>query len=84
MLIRISHVSKLIKCIMKKIIQVLSTGMWLRYQYGEEWTDYKFPRGGKNVLQKIHKGNWELGTLLFRHHRYVVDSNSPIKYIDTI
>jgi len=63
MLMRISHVSKLIKCIMKKTIQVLSTGMWLRYQY-EEGMDYKFPIGGKNVLPKIHKGNWELCTYI--------------------
>jgi len=62
---------------MKKIMPVLSTGMWLRYQCGEGM-DYKFPRGGKNVLPKIHKGNWELGTLLFPRHRYVVDTNSPI------
>lgn len=62
-LMRISHVSKLVKCIMKKIIQVLSSGMWLRYQYFEGM-DYKFPRGGKNVLPKIHKGNWELDTFI--------------------
>jgi len=41
---------------------------------------YKFPRGGKNALTKIHKGNRELGTLLFPHHRYVVDSNEIHKY----
>lgn len=30
-----------------------------------EGKDYKFPRGGKNVLTKIHKGNWKLGSYIF-------------------
>lgn len=34
-----------------------------RYVITKERMDYKFPLGDKNVLSKIHKGNWEFGTL---------------------
>jgi len=63
---RISHVSKLVKCIMKKIIQVLSTGVWLRYQYFEGM-NYKFPWGGKNVLTKNPLGKLRIWYIYCSH-----------------